>query len=115
MFFTTPTAESLQADLSDFIKAHAEPIPSTSPYAQYKVMELAKGKVVVTLDGQGADEELAGYHYFYGFYFKDLLKHARFGKLSSEMIQYLLNHHSLYGLKTFLYFLMPKSRKPDFV
>lgn len=114
MFFTTPTAESLQADLSDFIKAHAEPIPSTSPYAQYKVMELAKGKVVVTLDGQGADEELAGYHYFYGFYFKDLLKHARFGKLSSEMIQYLLNHHSLYGLKTFLYFLMPKKSKTRF-
>ena len=40
-------------------------------------MELAQGKVVVTLDGQGADEELAGYHYFFGFYFKDLLTHGR--------------------------------------
>jgi len=111
MFFTFPTAETLQADLSNFVKAHAEPIPSTSPYAQYKVMELAKGKVVVTLDGQGADEELAGYHYFYGFFFKDLLKHGRLGKLSSEMLQYLMKHHSLYGLKTFLYFLLPKKSK----
>lgn len=111
MFFTTPTAESLQADLAGFVKAHAEPIPSTSPYAQYKVMELAKGKVVVTLDGQGADEELAGYHYFFGYFFKDLLKHGRWGKLSFEMLHYLLNHHSLYGLKTFLYFLLPEKSK----
>jgi len=111
MFFTTPTSETLQADLANFVKAHGEPIPSTSPYAQFKVMELAKGKVVVTLDGQGADEELAGYHYFYGFFFKDLLKHGRLGKLSIEMFQYLIKHHSLYGLKTFLYFLMPEKLK----
>jgi asparagine synthase (glutamine-hydrolysing) len=31
--------------------------------------------------------------------------------LSSEMLQYLLNHHSLYGLKTFLYFLLPEKLK----
>lgn len=111
MFLTSPTGETLQADLSNFVKAHAEPIPSTSPYAQYKVMELAKGKVVVTLDGQGADEELAGYHYFYGFFFKDLCKHGRLGRLTSEMMQYLVKHHSLYGLKTFLYFLLPKKSK----
>jgi len=80
--------------LTSFIRAHAEPIPSTSPYAQYKVMELAKGNVVVTLDGQGADEELAGYHYFYGFLFKDLLKQWRFGKLTMEMVSYIKNHHS---------------------
>jgi len=111
MFFATPTAETLHTDLANFVKAHAEPIPSTSPYAQFKVMELAKGKVVVTLDGQGADEELAGYHYFFGFFFKDLLKHGRLGKLSSEMLHYLLNHHSLYGLQTFLYFLLPEKSK----
>jgi asparagine synthase (glutamine-hydrolysing) len=111
MFFTTPTAETLHNDLSNFVKAHAEPIPSTSPYAQFKVMELAKGKVVVTLDGQGADEELAGYHYFFGFFFKDLLKQMRLGKLGIELLQYLLKHQSLYGLKTFLYFLLPEKSK----
>jgi asparagine synthase (glutamine-hydrolysing) len=113
MYYTTPTAETLQADLSDFVKAHAEPIPSTSPYAQYKVMELAGEHVVVTLDGQGADEELAGYHYFFGFFFKDLLKQARLGKLSIEIFQYLINHHSLFGLKTFLYFLLPEKSKTN--
>ena len=107
MFLITPSAETLQTDLTCLIKAHAEPFPTTSPYAQFKVMELAKGKVVVTLDGQGADEELAGYHYFFGFFFKDLLKQGRLGKLSIEVIQYLFKHHSLYGLKNFLFFLLP--------
>jgi asparagine synthase (glutamine-hydrolysing) len=111
MYFITPSAETLQSDMSCFIKAHAEPMPSTSPYAQFKVMELARGKVVVTLDGQGADEELAGYHYFFGFYFKDLLKQMRLGKLTGEMCHYILNHHSLFGLETFLYFLLPGSMK----
>jgi len=72
-------------------------------------MELAKGKVVVTLDGQGADEELAGYHYFFGFYFKDLLKNAKIGKLGGELFSYLKKHNSLYGLKSFVYFMLPKN------
>jgi len=109
MFFTTPDANSLAGDLDQFVKAHAEPIPTTSPYAQYKVMKLAKGKVVVTLDGQGADEELAGYHYFFGFYFKDLFTHGRIAKLSSELYHYLIKHHSLFGIKSFLFFMLPKS------
>jgi asparagine synthase (glutamine-hydrolysing) len=109
MYFTTPDAESLERDLMQFVKAHNEPIPSTSPYAQFKVMQLAKGKVVVTLDGQGADEGLAGYHYFFGFYFKDLLTHWRIYKLIGEMFHYLAKHHNLMGMKSFLFFLLPES------
>lgn len=108
MFFTTPGPSSLANDLDNFIKAHGEPIPSTSPYAQFKVMELARQHVVVTLDGQGADEEMAGYHYFFGYFFKDLLRKARLGKLASELLQYLVKHRSLYGVKSFVFFLLPK-------
>ncbi len=111
MYFTSPSADTLFNDMDKFIKLHGEPIPSTSPYAQYKVMELAKNSVVVTLDGQGADELLAGYHYFYGFYFKDLLKQYRLKKLFKESGDYIRNHKSMYGLKTFIYFLMPKSAR----
>lgn len=111
MHFTTPSAETLFNDLESFVVAHGEPVPSTSPYAQFKVMELAKNHVVVTLDGQGADEELAGYHYFYGLFFKDLLRQVRLFKLSSELLFYLINHRSLYGLQTFLYFLLPKEMR----
>ena len=108
MHYINPTAESLYNDMHQFVYAHAEPIPSTAPYAQFKVMELAKDNVVVTLDGQGADEELAGYHYFFGYFFKDLLRHFRLLKLSSEIFHYLVNHKSIYGLQTFLYFLLPE-------
>ncbi len=108
MFYTTPDASSLLNDIDFFIGMHAEPIPSTGPYAQYKVMELAKNNVVVTLDGQGADEMLAGYHYFFGFYFKELLYRGKVGLLLKEIFQYFKIHKSIYGLKTFAYFLLPK-------
>lgn len=107
MYFTSPTSDSLINDLESFIKAHNEPVTSTSHYAQFKVMELAKSNVVVTLDGQGADELLAGYHYFFGIYFKELLKSAKVFSLTSEIFNYMRNHRDLYGIKSFLYFLAP--------
>lgn len=107
MFTVQPDEHSLMADIEKFICAQFEPVPSTSTYAQYKVMELAKEHVTVTLDGQGADEELAGYHYFFGFHFKNLLRQGRFGTLLSEMGHYYGKHHSLYGIKSFIFFLLP--------
>lgn len=111
MHFTTPDADTLKTDLKRFIRAHGEPIPSTAPYAQFKVNELAGKHVVVTLDGQGADEELAGYHYFFGFYFKDLLRKGNLIRLSKEIAAYIKLHKSTYGLKTFAYFLLPKNMR----
>jgi asparagine synthase (glutamine-hydrolysing) len=105
--YVTPTAESLLEDLDRFIECHGEPLPSTSPYAQFKVMDLAHGKVVVTIDGQGADEQLAGYHYFFGFYFKDLLKRGKFFRLLKEMVTYTVLHKSFFAFKTFAFFLIP--------
>jgi asparagine synthase (glutamine-hydrolysing) len=107
MNFVTPTADSLYADLQGFVGTHAEPFPTTSIYAHYKVMELAQKHVVVTLDGQGADEEMGGYPYFFGFYYKELIKQFRFLKLSRELKGYWSNHHSTYAYKTLLYFLLP--------
>lgn len=109
MYYTNPSAHSLRSDLKSYIKAQSEPLPATGVYAQYKVMELASKKVVVTLDGQGADELLAGYHYFFGFFFKDLLMKGKIIKLSNELFQYLNKHRSLYGVKTLVYFLLPKA------
>jgi len=52
----------LLKDLDDLIETQNEPFGSTSIYAQYRVFHLAKKNgVKVTLDGQGADELLAGY------------------------------------------------------
>lgn len=105
--YITPSAETLLEDLDRFIECHGEPLPSTGPYAQFKVMELAHKKVVVTIDGQGADEQLAGYHYFFGFYYKDLLKRWKLISLIKEMIAYTRIHKSLFAFKTFAFFLLP--------
>lgn len=55
-------SELFQRDLDRLIVAQGEPFSTLSIYAQFKVFELAKSKgIKVTLDGQGADEMLAGY------------------------------------------------------
>lgn len=111
MYFVKPDADTFHSDLFNFVYTHSEPFPSTSIYAHYKVMELAKEYVTVTLDGQGADEEMGGYHYFFGFYYKELFRQFRLLKLISELKHYWSNHHSLYGIKTFLYFMLPGKLK----
>lgn len=58
----TVSADDLASDLDDMIRCQGEPFGSTSIYAQYRVFRLAREQgVTVTLDGQGADEMLAGY------------------------------------------------------
>lgn len=105
MYYVTPDAESLYNDVNNFINAQGEPVPSTSPYAHFKVMQLAKGRVVVTLDGQGADELFAGYPYFFGMFYKELLLRFKLLKLISENVFYLIKHRSLYAFKTFIFYL----------
>jgi len=111
MNFTTPTAQSFYNDFENFIYAQGEPLASIGPYAQYKVMELAQGNVVVTLDGQGADEMLAGYHYFFGGYFKELISNFKIGTLSKELFYYLIKHKSLYAFKYLGFYFLPERLK----
>ena len=66
--------QEMVTDLDDLIRVQGEPFGSTSIYAQYRVFRLAKEcGVKVTLDGQGADEMLAGYLGFPGERLKTLL------------------------------------------
>ena len=107
MHYIVPDDKTIMADIPAMVRAHAEPIASTGPYAQYKVMELAKEHVTVTLDGQGADEMLAGYHYFFGFHFKNLLLKGKLGTMTSEMVSYYNKHRSMLGLISFILFMLP--------
>ena len=69
-----PTAEQFFAELTDLFWHQEEPFTSTSVYAQWSVMRLAKQNgVTVLLDGQGADEMLAGYHSYFNEITDDLL------------------------------------------
>ncbi|MEO6790728.1 MAG: asparagine synthase (glutamine-hydrolyzing) [Ornithinibacter sp.] len=67
-----PTADQFKADLLDFIRTQEEPIISSGPYAQYQVMREATKHVTVLLDGQGADEMMAGYIPYYFVYLRQL-------------------------------------------
>jgi len=59
----TPTLEYFSENIDDLVWSQDEPFNTTSPFAQWCVFKLAKNKgIVVMLDGQGADEILAGYH-----------------------------------------------------
>jgi asparagine synthase (glutamine-hydrolysing) len=107
MYYTYPTAESLMQDLKDFVECQCEPVATLGPYAQYKVMELARDHVKVTLDGQGADEELAGYHYFFGVYFKELLLTGKFRKALKEFESYLQKYRSLLAFKYLGLYMSP--------
>ena len=75
------SASELAADLDDMIQAQGEPFGSTSIYAQYRVFRLAKEQgVTVTLDGQGADEMLAGYNGYPGQRIRSLLEQGSYSE-----------------------------------
>lgn len=72
------TPEELATDIDDMILAQGEPFGSTSIYGQYRVFKLAKQRgVTVALDGQGADELLAGYQGYPGPRMRSLLDGGR--------------------------------------
>jgi asparagine synthase (glutamine-hydrolysing) len=71
----TPTAAELARDLPALARAQDEPFPSAALYSQYRVMQLAHAAgLKVLLDGQGADEVLAGYHYHFGPFLADVAR-----------------------------------------
>jgi len=75
--FVWPTGEEMFTEIERLFYHQEEPFGSASIYAQWCVMRLAKEHgVTVLLDGQGADETLAGYHPYFGIVadalFKDL-------------------------------------------
>ncbi len=76
--FTQPDGDTMLKELQKCFYHQEEPFGSASILAQYEVMKLAReNNVTVLLDGQGADELLAGYHPFYGFFFKEIKRRNR--------------------------------------
>jgi asparagine synthase (glutamine-hydrolysing) len=71
--FVYPDDAGLVENLEKLFHHQEEPFGSASIYAQFCVMQSAKeNNVTVLLDGQGADELLAGYHPYFEDYFREL-------------------------------------------
>ncbi|MEW5955543.1 MAG: asparagine synthase (glutamine-hydrolyzing) [Candidatus Micrarchaeota archaeon] len=97
--YVTPRGENLFDLVKKVIRAQEEPFGSTSIFAQWHVFKLAKENgVTVMLDGQGADEILAGYHTYFSYYFAELLTGLRLNRFLKEIGAY----QKLHG-KTSLY------------
>ena len=107
-YTVTPDPWDLQKDLPKLIYHQEEPFGGTSIFAQWKVMELAKDKnITVLLDGQGADEQLGGYHKYFGILFGILFKRLEWVKLAYSLIDYLRLHGKMNILAHTTYYLLP--------
>lgn len=73
-----PTAEDMISHFEKVCYHQETPFQSSGTIAQYQVFGLAREKgITVLLDGQGADEVLAGYHKYYPRYWQELGSHDR--------------------------------------
>ena len=77
-YYTYPDADIMLSELDNVFAYQEEPFGSASIIAQYEVFKLARqNNVTVLLDGQGADEVLAGYHPYFMYYFLELEKNTK--------------------------------------
>ena len=95
-FTTTPDANDFSTDLQKIIQQQEEPFQSASIYAQYKVYELARQHgIKVILDGQGADEILAGYHKYIHWFLQENYSSRKLQTLSFEQKAFAANDISV--------------------
>ncbi len=72
----SPNGDTLAADFRDYVRAMQEPMGSAASYAHWRLMqEVRRQGIKVVINGQGADEALAGYgQYIRGYRLLDLLQ-----------------------------------------
>jgi asparagine synthase (glutamine-hydrolysing) len=107
-FTVSVTPEGLLKDWDQLVHHQEEPFTSASIYAQYKVYQLANEQnVKVLLDGQGADELLAGYHKYYKWYWQELFHKRKL--LGSKEIKaaHSIGITEKFGIKNILASLFP--------
>ena len=97
-----PSDEDLFKKIDEIIWYQDEPFGSTSIFAQYSVFEAAKKQnLKVMLDGQGADEQLAGYHsFFIPHLYEDFCKLNL--KTLVQELYFLKKRHAVSYLSVFL-------------
>jgi len=94
---TTPDTVGLWEDIERLLYMQDEPFASLSIYAQYCVMRLAREEVKVVLDGQGADEQLAGYIAYQAPYIRGLLRSGEILAALREGIGSVWHHRSFFS------------------
>jgi asparagine synthase (glutamine-hydrolysing) len=110
--YTYPSFEKLLEQLDEIIWHQEEPFKTTSIYAQWLVFQLAADHgVKVLLDGQGADEQLCGYQWFFGCRYADHFYNLKWTLLWRD-IRAVKSRHGLSELQSLSmmgYYLLPSS------
>lgn len=92
--FVTPRADELLERASELTWHQDEPFGSTSIFAQWCVFaDARRAGLKVMLDGQGADEMLAGYHHAFALHLAGLLRAGRPG----EALRVAIGRRRLHG------------------
>ena len=108
-FQVTPSADGFISEFEKLCFHQEEPFQSSGIYAQYKVFELAKQQQVkVLLDGQGADEILAGYPRYIHWYLQEVLSRHKLGATQVERKAFQKNNqHFRWDIKNIFAAFMP--------
>ena len=105
---TFPTAQSAYEQLIEFVYINDEPTTNPSFFSQYEVMKKAsQSGITVLLDGQGGDENFAGYQYFHGFNLYGLLKNKNILAFCVELIKNIIRKQHITAYQTLLFQLLP--------
>jgi len=108
-FVTTINANEVVDLVQDVIRHQDEPIGSASVLAQYKVFQLAKQNgVTVLLDGQGADEILAGYSKYYRWYWQELYRGKKLAKSKEMSAAHSMGIEQSFGLANRIAAIIPE-------
>ncbi len=108
--FTIPAeSDGLIRDWERLCEHQEEPFGSSSIYAQYKVYQLAAAQdVTVLLDGQGADEILAGYHRYFKWYWQELFRKRRLMRSGELKAAHNLGVTEKFGIRNIMAALFPE-------
>ena len=110
--FIFPRAEDVFDRAGDITWHQDEPFGSTSIFAQWCVFQEARrAGVKVMLDGQGADEQLAGYHSGFPYYLAGLARQGRLIALAQTLAERRTVHGAAVSgqLKHMLVNLLPQT------
>lgn len=104
-----PDAAGLIKDFETICQHQEEPFQSASIYAQYKVFELARQhNIKVMLDGQGADEILAGYNKYIHWYLQQLISRKMYKEAMQEKKTFRQHNAAFrWGLGNYLATFLP--------
>lgn len=103
------TVEKMLADWDRICYHQEEPFGSASIAAQFNVFELAQQhQVKVLLDGQGADETLAGYHKYYKWYWQELFQKRKLVRSGEVKAARQLGITESFGFRNVIASLFPE-------